>query len=359
MQSYKIIDEYENNYNKLIPIFINENKLENVGLLDQFKNVKIYGNLNQELYDLDDIIILLGLSKNKEFNYDDDEIIEANIIINNKEYNKKLLTKHGLNRIIYQSNTHIGKLFRKCITFIIDKLFEQKYVTMDEINLNTEENNKELYLKALKSLKKNNKKLKNKNINLQNRIEIIVQQEKETRQKNKDNELKINSLSEELEFINNRNKRLENEYDQLENESQKNPNYINNKKIIELQKKSWKSIYIYLENSPDKETDLLIYNKYDINEYCEINPPLEEETFTYNIYNKKSKSKNKTLVKTLYVPPSLDDNSHHKFYEKFNKLKDIMYSDLNGYKHISKEKDYLICSLYDVKIEFDNINTQS
>ena len=60
MQSYKIIDEYENNYNKLIPVFINENKLENIDLLDQFKNIKIYGNLNQELYDLDDIIKIIN-----------------------------------------------------------------------------------------------------------------------------------------------------------------------------------------------------------------------------------------------------------------------------------------------------------
>ncbi len=246
MNICKINDEYINNYNNLISDFVYKNKLKNTNIIEQFKNIKIYElkekkyllKLDNELFDLNDIINLLDLSKNIKYNYDKDELIEANVIFNNKKYRKRVLTKNGLYRITYQYKTHKGKLFRK---FINDKSLEQKNILI---------------------------------------LENIL-------------------LKKELEVSEKINKQLENEYNQLENNLQKKSRWINYKKNTKLQK-NMIPIYIYLEKCPENVSEIFIYNIYNIDEYNNLTPPSEDENFVYNIFDKKYNFKNKVLIKTIY-----------------------------------------------------------
>ena len=302
MDIYKINYRYINDYNNLISNFIDENKLNNTDIIDQFKNVKIYElkenkyflTLDNKLFDLNDIINLLDLSENIEYNYDEDELIEVNVIINNKKYIKKLLTKIGLYRITYQYNTHIGKLFRKFIDFMNDKLFEQKNILISENNL----------------LKKE----------LETSTEINKQLENEYNQ-------------------------LENKYKRLENNLQNSLSWLNCNKSIKLQKKII-PIYIYLEKYSNDISKMVVYNTYNIKKYNELTPPSENEYFIYNIFDKKSNFKDKVLIKTIYC------HSNHIY----KKLYDIMYDKHNGYFYNYKKKEFLLCTLKEILIEFDIID---
>lgn len=174
IRMYSLIKDIDN-IKRLIPIYIenNKNKLSSSSIekINLFSNVRIYGELENPKYHLVDVAHLLGILDPipKTEHFDEDEREFALVLNNpNKKTKKKyLLTEDGLQRFIYQSNTDVGRLFRKCIKYIIDELFTKRYITMEEVESHIENKYLELYKKTVKTISSNSNSI---SLTLQSRI---------------------------------------------------------------------------------------------------------------------------------------------------------------------------------------------
>lgn len=368
MTTYKSI---QGNIKDIIPLYINNNKdnlkPDSIEKLNLLANVRIYGEPENPKYRLKDVARLLGISGSikKTAEFDDDERELAYIIDDQVKSTKKiyLLTDEGLQRFIYQANTPLGKLFRKCIKFIVDELVNKKVVTLSQVVDNVEKNHIELYKCAALELKKNISKLEEKNRKLYARIEHLTQSEEIMR--DEVNKIQYNldcSVIKELE-AKNKLKVLENDYRKLEEEVSTDIDSLQIQRNLALQKKYTKPIYVYLESIPydlirkqlknknlknDSILAILGINSYDIHSLDVIYQ--KDENMLFNIYEKqfdKRKKINKILVHTIW-------GSSHKIYEKLHKK---MYDSDSPYIHeiFQSNEPMLLCTINDIIYEFNNI----
>lgn len=370
---YNLIEDINSNIKVLIPVYVehNKNNLSNDSIkkINLFSNIRIYGGLENPKYHLKDVSELLGvsdpISKTKDFDDDERELAFVINDVNKKTKKKFLLTENGLQRFIYQSNTDVGKLFRKCIKYIIDELFTKRYITMEEVEDHIENKHLELYKKTVITLKKNASKLKHKNKMLQNRLEIYIDSEDSARGELKDIKNRLDQEVDEKIKTENELKTLKKDYKTLENESIYSFDYLQRQEIIALQKKHTKPIYIYLEEFPlssivkkkinipqykycEQEEQLPVLlgiDAYKIDDFRDGVVPNFEDTMLYNIYNKKNTRKSRILMHTIY-------GSSNEIFELLAKR---MYYIKGPYINNYTGSDVLLCSIEDIKLEFENI----
>lgn len=369
MKTYNSIQE---NIKDIIPIYIQNNKdtLDSTATekLNLLANIRIYGSPENPKYHLKDVAHLLNISNfiEKTDDFDDEERELAYIVDNQTNIRRKiyLLTDEGLQRFIYQSNTPVGKLFRKCIKFIIDELLSKKIVTLTEVAQNVENNHIELYKQAAIMFQKNINKLKEKNNQLQSRIEYLSQSEEKLMAHEEKMKYELDCIINKMVSTQHKYKLLANDFEKLEMEANGDINYIQLQKYKDLQKKYTKQIYIYLEPIPYdlirkklknknlKEsaiTAMLGINAYDINAIY----PQQDENMLFNIYSKAMDKRKKTNKVLSYVLHGSSDAVYEALHKKIY--------DTNGpYIHeiFQPENSVLLCTINDIIDEFNNILIQ-
>ncbi len=345
MRTYSLI---EKDIGSIIPLYI-ENDLSN-DVIEKMNTVRIYGDIVSPRYHLKDVAQLLNMEKPIQAteNFDEDER-ELAYVINSpssKIKKKYLLTEDGLQRFIYQSNTPIGKLFRKCTKFVFDELLTKQSVKMIDLEKHVESKHIELYKKTVLTLQKNMRKIREKNYSLQSRIEFAAESEEHARRRIKEIQYNADCAIRDKMEAECKLKILSYDYDKMEHELASSPEYLQRQNILELQKKYTKSIYVYLEEIPSGvKTSSLGIDEYDIKDLqCHI----QEDVMIYNIFNKKNIKKTRVLAHTIY-------GSSNGIYESLCR---ILY-DKDG-PYVNKLiKDMLLCSIEDIIGEFDDASSHS
>lgn len=380
----------EGNINNLIPLYIHNNKdklsSDAIEKINMFSSVRIYGKLGNPKYHLKDVSQLLGINNPIQAtnNFDKDEREIAFVIERSSKLKRKyLLTEDGLQRFIYQSNTAMGKLFRKCIKFILDELLTKKMTNIIDLEKYVKNEHVDLYKQSILTLEKNMNKLQEKNRNLLLRAKSAEQAEDNVRQNLIGIQYNLDCVVRDKIEAENKIKTLEKDYEKIENELHSNFNYLQKQNILELQKKHTKPIYIYLENIPyerisnnfikhkltrenfikekstkkkitkkkkEKILTILGIEEYNIDNIKDQKFIDFDDNMLFNIYTKKNIKKSIVLVHTIY-------GSSTKIYKS---LYDIMYGINSAYiSDIFKDdRNILLCSINDIITEFENIICQ-
>lgn len=367
---YKPIDKF--NIRNLIPVYIKISKLTNEEKkqINAFDQIRVYGNFASPMYSLKDIAIVLGIKKpiSETKNFRTNEKEEAIIIPADGTTGVKiktlLLSQKGLLRLILTTNTDTGELLLNCFSFILDSLFTKKYVTMDDVEIFVKSEHLELYKKVVGTLKKNCRKLRHKNEILLDRIEFVVEREKNTEQQLKQTQYSLENAIRNQIGSEQKLKMLERDYYKLELEADVNVYYVQKQEANRLIKRYTKPIHISLEriSSVIKKIDTadIVYDEntflskigidnYDITDYISsfsgktksICPEVDDNKL-YNISKIRSRSKSSIVVHTLY---GSNDNIFHE-------LKKIMYE---SYTNDILGKNVLLCSIDDITFEFNDI----
>jgi prophage antirepressor-like protein len=346
---YHLVKDIDNIHSRLPTQISIINKTKNVANInmDIVSKVRIYGKPDSPRYHLGDISTLLGIpdamDRIKEF--DSDEVEYATVInsSNKKPKRKYLLTDDGLQRITYLSNTPLGKLFRKAVKYILKQLFLEGKVESKEITKHLESKHHDLCQQSIESLYNNIEELKKSRKAIKERMILYIEAEENSR--NKVDELQdklVEVTNEKYQSIQELTK-LKEDYEKLQCEANKNYDYINSSEIGALQKKYYKKIYIYLEDISKMEIwcKNKCVEKYDIDDYI-YDKPDPSDVKIYSIQNRKSIKKTQILVETLY---SMSD--------VYAILYKNLYNDI--YSVSVYKKEYLLCSIEDIKLEFEDI----
>ncbi len=148
-------------YNKscsMINIFAQNDNIcddDKITLHSYMKELKIYEDDNgKKYYHLKTAAGLFNV-KHKKIEFDEpEEMFRAVIVLNDRKIRAKLLTREGLYRLTYQADNNMGKLFRRCISFILDTLLLQGEVQISDIEKFVEDKHSALYASVIRDFKK-------------------------------------------------------------------------------------------------------------------------------------------------------------------------------------------------------------
>jgi prophage antirepressor-like protein len=250
-----------------------------------FAILKTYGTKKHPLCSANDVARLLEIksvdSMLKGFNAT--ECIFAKIKDNEGERNCKLLTKHGIYRVLFNSHTPLGEIVREFIYKVLDKLEEDGVVHLENIQKEMNENFIEEIKKSTAYLRERVSCLESE-IYASNRIlrrntEIMHFKESENNKLSQERQalkMKINQLQKNL---------MKAELDETRSETTDDCLF----KYLKLKYMKVK-VFIYLLSCKDDNDDHYNYKDFSIE-----NPPDENDTMYYKI-SKNEDLKNGVIV---------------------------------------------------------------
>lgn len=254
----------------------------------RFSALKIYGSTLNPCYMPSDIGFLLDI-KNVDSvtkNFTSREIIFASIIGHDKPV--KLLTEHGLYRLLFINNTSVGEVFREFVYMVLDKLKEQRVAHLDNIQ---EEMKKKFNEELVKASEYLTTKLQN--------LELEVSANASTIKRNAQLAHKKSQDAAELLYI---NQQLETKISILESrllrvESQDKYDEIDaDRKYMKYLESKYMKVKIYIYLMPSKDD---IDYDYDYKNYSISNPPDDSDVMYYRISKNENCTKG-VIVKILY-----------------------------------------------------------
>jgi prophage antirepressor-like protein len=294
-----------------------------------YSAIKIYGNSQYPLYVASDLGQILDIKNVDRVikTYTPRECISAKIRMTDPhtgqlvDKNTKLLTKHGMYRLMFDSNSPVGEVFREFVYMVLDKLTNDGIVHLKAVQSEMQAQFSEEIDKATKYLQVKVQNLEHE-IMTSSRItrratELMHNKEQEAGRLSQESQalqMKIHNLEQKLLSA-----ELSNDLDQSDEEQ-----------LLEyLKAKYLKRYLVYL--LPTKDEDEA---SYDYTEYSLSNPPDESDTLYYRITTRECKIGN--LVKEIYL------ETDAQFVELKNKL-----FDRSVIKNPSaKANDILLCDLY-------------
>lgn len=304
------IESFNSNFKKLIPIFVENNK-KLIGTsqdeLELFTYVRIYGSLDNPLYHLGDVGKILDIKKPvfETNGFDDDERIRMNIVSNQKTKKKYLLTQQGLYRLTLQTNTSIGKLFRKCITFILDTLSTNKIVSMSEVDEHIKRNHMDLYNETVKTLRNKIRTLIQERDNLKYKLAFVELREERAINETESMREELFDSKNETFNINRKLQQVQKDYESLKEEVNLSPDYLQQEEVKKIQHKYMKHIYVYLEEIPKSVNCTKSgIDKYNFEMYNINIKPNEFDRMIFSLYPRKTIRKSCVLVYILYASNS-------------------------------------------------------
>jgi hypothetical protein len=358
---------------ELIPLFIQKKKIteDQINILQEYiNNIRIYGNESKQYYHLRDVATIFKIDDYNSIEFDmPEEKFMGTIIDKSGQLKKKwLLTRGGLYRLMYNSNNNIGKLLRRCIEFIFNELFKKKYVTMQNIEEFVKNDHLSLYIQTVKDLhrniyllKKEKESIERRNIYLEDFLEDSHNQLEVIRSK------VINLEMDKISYVK-KNKQITQHIEILKKESTDDVNIINRKKLAIISKYT-KTIFVYLESA---DNILLLSKKrvngddekirkiskmlsksgiddYDMNNYDINSPPYDDMIMIFSI-NKTQYPSTSKIKRVLVL--KIDDINKNSTYNKLKEFLDCRYPLIFKKKQNDKIKNMLICSLEEIKYEY-------
>ena len=286
-----------------------------------FGALKIYGTKQFPLYNAHEIGILLEIKNIDRVlkNYTSRECITAKIKTNeNNNENKpiRLLTRHGMYRIMFENQGILGDIFREFVYMVLDKLSDDGAVQLKQIQTDMQAQFSDEIKKATDYLQ----------IRIQNLEHEVLASSRITRRATEimhNKEQEVGRLTQESQSLQMKIYGLEKKIltDELRSEMPEDEQFAEY-----LKAKYLKKYYIYLLPSNDDD--------YNIKNYNLNNPPDEDETMNFRLTQSEIRNvKNNQLVKEIY----LENDS--QFIE--------LLTSLSKYA-TNKSRDNYSCSLYDI-----------
>jgi hypothetical protein len=248
-----------------------------------YKNLKIFGTIEHPLYLLDEVAFLLDIKNSDNIikTFTARECISARIKSDPKP--RKLLTEHGLYRIMFINNTEVGVVFREFIYMVLDKLKQNRYVKLDDVN-------KEMNEKFSEEIKQAYEFLKSRVANLE--LEII--NTNKTLRKNTDlafkKEAEAAELYQDLQDIRRANLKLQTSLIRAEKDNLNDT--CSDEALLEYLKNKYMKYKSYLYLLPSRDDS--DYN-YDYKEFSKHNPPDDYDEMYYRI------SRSNSLIKGVLI----------------------------------------------------------
>lgn len=274
-----------------------------------FSSLKIYGSVEHPLYAVNDIGYLLEVKNVDRLvkSYTPKECITAKIRTADGERQTKLLTRHGMYRIMFDADNPVSEVFREFVYIVLDKLTDN-----GEVKLKTVQSDMQQLYAA--ELDRATNYLQVRIQNLEHEIGTALQINRRVNEimHNKEHEAgRLNQESQHLQMkIHNLEKQLLT--------AELNAEHDDDEQLLEyLKSKYLKKYLVYLLPTKDDEE-----YPYDYTEN-----PDENDDMYYRITSRECKVGN--LVKEIYF------ESDTQFIDLKNQL----------IKH-AKPGDILLCSLY-------------
>lgn len=144
-----------------------------------FKHLKIYKKKGDKIpyFLARDVGIILKLDKDKNYvktikNFNEDEKVKQKVFVTGDRPREMwTLTRHGLYRIMFSTNSAIASTFRKFVYYILDKVLDEGVVKLSDAKNHMETEHKELLQQAHQQFQEQYKKL-----------ELLLEEEKKSRQ---------------------------------------------------------------------------------------------------------------------------------------------------------------------------------
>lgn len=280
-----------------------------------FSSMKIYGTSEQPLYVANDIGTLLEIKNIDKLlkNYTPKECIAARI--KNVDKPIKLLTRHGMYRIMFDSTSPVSEVFRIFVYTVLDKLLDEGEVKLKSVQSDMQQ----LYGAELDRA---TKYLQVRVQNLENEILVASQITRRATELMHNKEHEAGRLYQESQQMKLKMHKLEQQLLSMELNAEKPEdeqllNYLKDKYL--------KKCFVYLLPTRDDDEYPYDYNDYNIH-----NPPDENDTMYYRIT--KMPILHSQLVKEIY----LEDNDSH-----FIELK-------SRFPSIDKKTDIILTDLYTI-----------
>ena len=296
-----------------------------------YSAIKIYGNSQYPLYVASDLGQFLDIKNVDRVvrSYTSRECISAKIRTTDPQTgqtfdkNTKLLTKHGMYRLMFDSNSPVGEVFREFVYMVLDKLTDAGVVHLKSVQSEMQAQFSEEINKATKYLQVKVQALEHE-IMASTRItrratELMHNKEQEAGKLSQESQalqMKIHNLEQKL-----LNAELSNDLDQTDEEQ-----------LLEyLKAKYLKRYLVYLLPSKDDDE-----SSYDYREYNLSNPPDESDTLYYRVTIRECKIGN--LVKEIYLETDT----------QFAELKSKLFDNSVNKNPSAKTNDILLCDLYTI-----------
>lgn len=290
-----------------------------------YSALKIYGSAQYPLYVASDLGQILDIKHVDRVikTYTPHECITAKIRILNfdgqfVEKNTKLLTKHGMYRLMFDSNSPVGEVFREFVYMILDKLADDGIVHLKTVQ-------SEMQSQFAEELDKATKYLQNKIQNLEHEIMASLRITRRATELMHNKEQEAGKLSQEAQALQMKIFKLEQKLLIAELSEEQ----TDEEQLLEyLKTKYLKRYLVYLLPSKDDE--------YDYKDFNLGSPPDENEEMNYRITSRECKTG--SLVKEIYF------ECDAQFVELRNKL-----FDNSSLKNPSaKINDIIHCDLYTI-----------
>ena len=282
-----------------------------------FSILKTYGTVQHPMCAAADVAKLLDIKSvdNMVKGFTAKECVNARVRDENGERVCKLLTKHGMYRVLFNSHTPLGEVVREFIYIVLDKLEDEGVVYLKDVQKDMNEQFNTELKRAVEYLQNRVQCLETE-ISASSRIlrrntELMHIKEAENNKLSQERQalkMKIHNLQEQL---------IRAELDELRKEN-------SDESLFEYLKSKYmrSKVYVYLLPSRDDSDYNYDYKDYDID-----NPPDENDTMYYRL------SKNNDLkVGRLVYESCFELDSH------FGELKARLSYD-------NKTSDVILCEL--------------
>lgn len=281
-----------------------------------FGSLKIYGTKEFPLYNADEIAHILevkNIDKVLKF-YTNKEYIVGNIKISDKKIEScKLLTRHGMYRIMFSNNTVVGEIFREFVYMVLDRLIDDGSAHLKQIQL-------DMNAQFSEEIQKATKYLQTRIQNLEHELNGATRITRRATEIMHNKELEACQLSQEAQRLSMQVYNLERQalHQQLSDKGTDDEKFIDY-----LKAKYLKKYYVFL--LPDKD------DEYDHSDYNLSNPPDDNDDMYYKIVPKPD-LKSGSLVHEIYFE---NDSYYAELQSKLS-------------QYATTKKDVYKCSLYEI-----------
>lgn len=298
-----------------------------------FSSLKIYGTAQFPLYVASDIGYLLEVKNIDRLvrAYKPQECITAKIKTadpNSVERSTKLLTRHGMYRIMFDANSPVSEVFREFVYMVLDKLSDDGVVHLKTVQT-------EMQQQFSAELERATAYLQNKVHNLENEVIAASRITRRATELMHNKEQEAGRLSQESQQLQMKIYNLEKKLlaAELSDDSTEDEQFLEYMKTRYLKK-----YLVYLLPDHDDEYD---YRSYDL-----TNPPDENDTMYYRITPRECKTG--SLVKEIYFEADT----------QFAELKAKLFEQLSKNNPSLKASDILITDLYTITEIANNIRNR-
>lgn len=324
---------------KFIPKFIEERNIsaKDVSIIKNcMSNIRVFGTPIKYGFHYRDTINVFQITNAEQIEFDDPEERYIGIVESNgKKLRKLLLTQAGLYRVLYSADNNIGKLMRRCITYIFNQLLLDHHVSRKNVSDHINKEHPELISNVIKDM--------------QTTIDILYKQREDEKRSRTILETQLDqsmNLLENIEdenfalnvqntYLQNKCRELETTSHKIREEADKDKILIESSVMKNVLAKHGKKIYVYLEPSNKKFSS----DVYDYTEYDEYNTPCDIFCI-FSISNKKLNTKKKIIVKTYFVTENK---------ALFKEMQDTLAD-----RYSVAEKKYL-CTMDDIDIVYNEL----